>query len=74
MFFLTIYNTKHDSPKIMRCVVENSVFLFLCGFKVQIKMGFTVLEIWLFCFENVLEFFLKEFVRILNLVLASDIH
>ena len=32
----------------------------------QVKMSFMVLEIWLFGFGNVLEIFLKEFLRTLS--------
>ena len=55
-----IYNTKHNPLKRYKCVMENSVFLLICGF----KMRFMVLDIWLLAFGKiwkVLEIFLKEF-------------
>ena len=36
------------------------------GFQNTNEMGFMVLEIWLFVFGNILEIFLKEFVRIIH--------
>ena len=55
-----IYNTKHNPPKIIKYVVENSVFLFLW-------MSFMVLEIWLFGVGKVLEICFKDFVRTLGI-------
>ena len=49
----------------MKYIVEECVFLLLWGFKMQMKMSFMVLEIWLFWFGKVLKFFLKDFVQIL---------
>ena len=43
----------------MTSLVEKSFFLFLLGFKMQMKMSFMVLEIWLL----VLKFFKRSFVR-----------
>ena len=37
----------------------------------RMKMGFMVLEIWLFGFGNVLEIFLKEFVRTMFIINIS---
>ena len=59
----TIYNTKHNPPKSIKYIVQSSVFLLLWGVKMQIKMNFMVLEIWLFGFGKfgkVSEIFLRR--------------
>ena len=56
-----IQNIIHQ--KIIKYIVENILFLFLWGCKMQMKMNFMVLEIWMFGFGKVLDIFLKEFVN-----------
>ena len=52
-------NTIHQ--KIIEYIVESSVFLFLLDFKMQIKLIFMFLEIWLFGFGKSLDEFCKFF-------------
>ena len=61
-----IQNIIHQ--KIITYVVKNNVFLWLWGFKMQMKMCFMVLEIWSFDLEKALEIFLEEFVQTLFLL------
>jgi len=49
------------NQQITKYIVELSVFIFLWGFKMQMKMSFVDLEIWLFGFGNALEKFWKYF-------------
>ena len=47
-----IYNIKYYSPKIIKYGIEDSVFLFLLDFKMEMKMCFMVLALetlWKFC-------------------------
>ena len=37
-----IYSTKHNPPKVIKYIIENSSFLFLWGFKME--MNFVILE------------------------------
>ena len=49
----TIYNTKHNPPKVYKIyIVKNSIFLLLWICKLQMKMSFMVLEIWLLALES----------------------
>ena len=60
-----ICNRKHNPPKNYKIYYQNSFLLFLWGAKVQMKMGFMVLEIWLFglgTFWDSFGNFFKEFV------------
>ena len=53
--------------EIKKYVVEESGFLFLWGFKMQMKIRFMVFgNFVIFCFVKVLEVFLKELVRTLQ--------
>ena len=45
------------STKNHKTCLGNSVFLFLRGFTIQMKISFMVLEIWLFGLGKVLEIF-----------------
>ena len=46
----TIYNTRHNPPKIIKYIVESIEYsiIRLWGSKMQMKRSFMVLEIWLF--------------------------
>ena len=46
---------------IMKYIVKNFVFLILYGFKMEMKISFLVLDIWLFGFGKVLLVFFKKF-------------
>ena len=39
-----MYTTKHNPPKIIKYILENSVFLLLWGFKMQMNMSFAAME------------------------------
>ena len=62
-FILLVIIRKIIYQKIINYIVENSVFLLLCCFKMQMKMSFMVLEIWLIGFGRALEKFWKFFRR-----------
>ena len=58
--------------KVIKCLVENSVFLFSWGFKMRMEMSFMDLEVrWLFGSGKLLEIFLKEFARALTSTLLA---
>ena len=55
----------------MDYIVENSICLLFWGFKMQMKIGFMVLKLWLFGFGKILENFLEEFVQTLYIEKAN---
>ena len=42
----SIITMEYNPPKIIKCTIENGVFLFLSGFAIQAKMCFMVLNMW----------------------------
>ena len=74
LFSLLFMIQKTINQKIITYVVENNIFLFLWGLKVQIKTSFVVLEFgYLEKYWNSFGSFLKEFVRTLLIVLVDFI-
>ena len=66
IFLSIIQNIVHQT--IVKYFVEIIAFLFLKGYKMQMKMSFMVLEIWLFGFGKVLENCFKGVCTLLSLI------
>ena len=65
LFILLVIIQSTPHRRILKCIIENSMFLLLWGLKMQMKISFMVLEIWSFGFGEVLEIILKEFLQTL---------